>query len=227
MLLKSFKPCQFLVNRRLWVLWTVVKLTYGYCYCLYVKGASDILAQLCRWHVIVHQQGGPTDCGDVELAEIDDFSKENITRTIIFYANQTLCTIAHRNFASWLPPDIKASVVNKKAWCRRHCTIPDANWDYGHQRPSYGWHLEGSRGFSESWCCYTGDNVLTACSIAMQFSIFMAGASWRDPFSVYSMTLKCSRSLFSSSWSFVTEDKKILVKKLHTDGPALKTAQHV
>ena len=50
------------------------------------------------------------DRGDVELAEIDDFSEENITRTIIFYANQTLRTIALRcrDFASRPPPGIEA-----------------------------------------------------------------------------------------------------------------------
>ena len=36
---------------------------------------------------------GLANCGDVELAVIDDFS-ENITRTIIFYTNQTLRIIA-------------------------------------------------------------------------------------------------------------------------------------
>ena len=66
----------------------------------------------------MHQQGGPADHGDVELAEVDDFlenfSEENIMRTVIFYTNQTLCTIAlcYRDFASWPPPDIKASVNN-------------------------------------------------------------------------------------------------------------------
>jgi len=62
----------------------------------------------------VHQQGGPADCGDVELAEIDDFSEENIMRTIIFYANQTLCTIAHRNFASWLLPVMLIGIMGIK-----------------------------------------------------------------------------------------------------------------
>jgi len=41
----------------------VVKLVHGYR--LYVKGASEILTKLCRWHVVVHQQGGTTDRGDV------------------------------------------------------------------------------------------------------------------------------------------------------------------
>ena len=62
----------------------------------------------------MHQQRGPADRGDVELTEIDDFSEDNITRTIIFYANQTLHTIAlcYRDFVSWPPPGIEASVVD-------------------------------------------------------------------------------------------------------------------
>ena len=59
---------------------TVIKLAHGYR--LYVEGASEILTKLCRWHIIVDQQP-PADRGDVELAEIDDFSEENITKTVI------------------------------------------------------------------------------------------------------------------------------------------------
>jgi Ca2+-transporting ATPase len=91
----------------------VVKHAHGYR--LYVKGASEILTKLCRRHVVVHEQGGPAERGDVELAEIDNFSEENITRTIIFYANQTLRTIAlcYRDFPSWPPPGIQASAVDE------------------------------------------------------------------------------------------------------------------
>jgi Ca2+-transporting ATPase len=83
-------------------------------YRLYIKGASEILTKLCKSHVVVRQQGADDDeLGDV--AEIDDFSEENITRTIIFYANQTLRTIAlcYRDFPSWPPPGIQASAVNE------------------------------------------------------------------------------------------------------------------
>ena len=49
----------------------MVKLAHGYR--LYVKGASEILTKLCKWYVIVHQQGGTADRGDAELAKIDHF----------------------------------------------------------------------------------------------------------------------------------------------------------
>jgi Ca2+-transporting ATPase len=90
----------------------VVKRADGYR--LHIKGASEILTKLCKSHVVVRQQGADDDeLGDV--AEIDDFSEENITRTIIFYANQTLRTIAlcYRDFPSWPPPGIQASAINE------------------------------------------------------------------------------------------------------------------
>jgi hypothetical protein len=49
----------------------VVKLALGYRF--YVKDASEILTKLCKWHVLVHQQGGTADRGDVELAKINHF----------------------------------------------------------------------------------------------------------------------------------------------------------
>ncbi|KAF9234118.1 Ca-transporting ATPase [Melanogaster broomeanus] len=63
----------------------VVKLANGN-YRLYIKGASEILTSL--------------------PPEIDKNSQENISRTIIFYANQTLRTIAvcYRDFGTWPPP---------------------------------------------------------------------------------------------------------------------------
>jgi len=111
MLLKSFKSFHFSSERE--AMGAVVKLMHVYR--LYIKGASEILTKLCRWHIVEHHQGGPADRGDVELAEIDDFSEENITRTILFYTYQTLHTIAlcYKDFASWLLPGIAPSVVNE------------------------------------------------------------------------------------------------------------------
>ncbi|OAX36045.1 calcium-translocating P-type ATPase, partial [Rhizopogon vinicolor AM-OR11-026] len=93
----------------------VVRHAHGYR--LYVKGASEILAKSCKSYVVVHQESTSTDDApdDVELAEIDDFSQENIARTIIFYASQALRTIAlcYRDFPSWPPPGIQASAVDE------------------------------------------------------------------------------------------------------------------
>lgn len=83
----------------------VVKLGEGR-WRLYIKGASEILTKLCARHVVVSRPGeelkGSEDDA-VETKEIDALSKDNISRTIIFYANQTLRTIAlcYRDFDSW------------------------------------------------------------------------------------------------------------------------------
>ena len=72
-------------------------------YRVYLKGASEILTRRCTHHVELERGSKETDI--VERREIDDLSRDNIQRTIIFYANQTLRTIAicYRDFESWPP----------------------------------------------------------------------------------------------------------------------------
>ena len=88
----------------------VVKLRGGK-WRLYLKGASEILTKLCRYHVVVHRDGdhGVDDDGVVETAPLSDLDSDNISRTIIFYANQTLRTIAlcYRDFDSWPPKHVQ------------------------------------------------------------------------------------------------------------------------
>ena len=71
----------------------VVKIDGGYR--LYVKGVSEILTNLCTQHVVVSRNGiaATDENAPVETTNIDTDAKENISRTIIFYANQMLCTI--------------------------------------------------------------------------------------------------------------------------------------
>ena len=78
----------------------VVRLPNGR-YRLFVKGASEILTKLCDRHVVVSRNGADNDTERViRTAEIDSNASENISRTIIFYANQSLRTIAlcYRDF---------------------------------------------------------------------------------------------------------------------------------
>jgi Ca2+-transporting ATPase len=188
---------------------------------------------------------GPADRGNVELAEIDDFS-ENITRRIIFYANQTLRTIAlcYRDFASWPPPDIEPSVVNEV----RVFGVEDIVQDLtligivGIEDPL----RDGVRKAVED-CqkagvvvkIYTGDNVLTARSIATQCGIFTAGGVIMEGpvfrlLNESMITLSNARdcSSFSSSSLFVTGRQKLralgeivgVTGDGTNDGPALKTA---
>lgn len=81
----------------------VIRLPTG-GYRAHFKGASEILAKKSTRHIVVYQDG---KCPDgIEIRPIDDLARENISRTIIFYANQTLRTIAlcYRDFPSWPPP---------------------------------------------------------------------------------------------------------------------------
>jgi len=75
---------------------------------LYIKGASEILTRKCKRHVVVYRDGAnenPSGSG-IETAPIGELEEENISRTITFYASQTLRTIAlcYRDFGRW-PPD--------------------------------------------------------------------------------------------------------------------------
>lgn len=89
----------------------VVRLPGGR-YRVYLKGASEILTKNCSRHVVVER--GSAD-KDVETRELDELSRDNISRTIIFYANQTLRTIAlcYRDFESWPPPGVHAESIDE------------------------------------------------------------------------------------------------------------------
>lgn len=72
------------------------------------KGASEVLAKLSTRHVIVTEEMAPSDAAIDATLPVDEFTAEtrdNINRTIIFYANQSLRTIAlcSRDFAVWPP----------------------------------------------------------------------------------------------------------------------------
>lgn len=81
----------------------VIKRPGGYR--AYFKGASEILAKKSTHHIVLEkEQSGD----DIKTGIINELNRENISRTIIFYANQTLRTIAlcYRDFESWPPRDM-------------------------------------------------------------------------------------------------------------------------
>ncbi|KIJ66705.1 hypothetical protein HYDPIDRAFT_26133 [Hydnomerulius pinastri MD-312] len=223
----------------------VVKLENG-SYRLYVKGASEILTKLCTRHVVVSSDADQTvdENAVVETAEIDQSSEANISRTIIFYANQTLRTIAvcYRDFPSWPPPgtsknddgEIPYDDIARELTLIGIAGIEDPLRD-GVRVAVADCHKAG---VTVKMC--TGDNVLTARSIASQCGIFTAGGiimegpvfrqlSDKEMLEVVPRLQVLARSS--------PEDKKILVEKLRAlgeivgvtgdgtnDGPALKTA---
>jgi Ca2+-transporting ATPase len=71
---------------------------------LFMKVAGEILTRKCTRHVIEHRDDVPGGTG-VETAPIGELEEDNISRTITFYASQTLRTIAlcYRDFRSWPP----------------------------------------------------------------------------------------------------------------------------
>jgi Ca2+-transporting ATPase len=72
---------------------------------LYVKGASEILARNCTRHVVVGDAAPSTNEAEAETAPIGAQEQYIISRTITFYASQSLRTIAlcYRDFPSWPP----------------------------------------------------------------------------------------------------------------------------
>lgn len=218
----------------------VVKKPNG-VYRFYAKGASEILTRKCTHHIVVSESGAPDS---IEVTPIDEDASQNIQRTIIFYANQTLRTIAicYRDFTSWPPPGMKFDESNEVPY-------DDMSQDLtliaitGIEDPL----REGVResvtkchnaGVTVKMC--TGDNVLTARSIASQCGIFtpggiiMEGPVFRKLSTAERIEIVPRLQVLARS---SPEDKKVLVETLKSigevvgvtgdgtnDGPALKTA---
>ncbi|KAI0789888.1 calcium-translocating P-type ATPase [Abortiporus biennis] len=212
---------------------------------LYLKGASEILTKKCTRHVVVYQNGkGYVDEDQIETTDIDAVASDNISRTIIFYANQTLRTIGlcYRDFDCWPPKGAQAVSEDEVAYTdlAKDLTLIGV---VGIEDPLRDGVREAvadcaKAGVAVKMC--TGDNVLTARSIALQCGIYTAGGiimegpvfrtlSDEDMLEVVPRLQVLARSS--------PEDKKILVERLKSlgeivgvtgdgtnDGPALKTA---
>jgi Ca2+-transporting ATPase len=213
-------------------------------YRAYFKGASEILAKLSTHHVVVNKDGKYSDSNKIDIEAIDELARETISRTIIFYANQTLRTIAlcYRDLESWPPSGMKC----------------DDNGDVPFEDLAEDLTLIGITGIEDPlrdgvrdavMKCHragvtvkmcTGDNVLTARSIATQCGIFtkggiiMEGPVFRKLSQAEMIEIVPRLQVLARS---SPEDKKILVETLKmigeivgvtgdgtNDGPALKTA---
>jgi Ca2+-transporting ATPase len=150
-------------------------------YRLYIKGASEILTKQCRSHVVVHPLNADIS-KDEDKVETTDFTKEdieNISKTIIFYANQSLRTLAlcYRDFEQWPPAGAEDKASDEVPYdliARDLCLIAVTGIE-DPLRSGVRLAVEECQkaGVAVKMC--TGDNVLTARSIANQCGIFTSG----------------------------------------------------
>ncbi|KAI0046577.1 calcium-translocating P-type ATPase [Auriscalpium vulgare] len=210
---------------------------------LYVKGASEILTEKCSRHVVVHKEQG-TPGPEVETDDINELDRDNISRTITFYASQTLRTIAlcYKDFTEWPPEkarlqdngDVEYEDLAKNLTLIGITGIEDPLRDGVREAVADCFKA----GVMVKMC--TGDNVLTARSIAQQCGIYNAGGIVMEgpvfrqlPDDVRKAVVPRLQVLARSS----PEDKRVLVETLKglgdivgvtgdgtNDGPALKTA---
>ncbi|KAF7327877.1 Calcium-transporting ATPase [Mycena kentingensis (nom. inval.)] len=213
---------------------------------LYLKGASEILSKKCVSHVVVHKPGTQSqhEGNDIETAPIDELANDNITRTTIFYANQMLRTIAlcYRDLESWPPRNASVNGDNEVAYedLAHDLTLIGIVGIEDPLRPGVVDAVTKCQKAGVTIKMCTGDNVLTARSIATQCGIFspggviMEGPVFRDltPQEKFEIVPRLQVLARSSP-----EDKRILVETLRNlgeivgvtgdgtnDGPALKTA---
>ena len=150
----------------------VIKHEKGYR--LYIKGASEILFKLSTRHVVVGAEDSTSE--SIQTAPVDEYTLNNVDRTIIFYANQSLRTIAlcYCDFASWPPvPLVEGSVpydaITQDLILLGIMAIEDPLRD----RVTEAVKASQVAGVAVKMC--TGDNVLTARSIATQCGIYTPG----------------------------------------------------
>ncbi|KAF5371839.1 hypothetical protein D9615_009535 [Tricholomella constricta] len=223
----------------------VVKVPGG-GYRVYLKGASEILSKKCRKHVVVRSPSEkPLDEGnEVETREIGQLEEENISRTIIFYANQTLRTIAlcYRDFESWPPEGMSHDEENEVPFeqLAEDLTLIGITGIEDPLRPGVRDAVAKCHRAGVTIKMCTGDNVLTARSIATQCGIFtpggiiMEGPVFRKLNQAERIEIVPRLQVLARS---SPEDKKVLVETLKSigeivgvtgdgtnDGPALKTA---
>ena len=149
---------------------------------LYIKGASEILTKLCERYIVVGRES-TRDSMDkyghnkIETAAITELEEKNIQRTIIFYANQMLRTIAlcYRDFTQWPPADVDSVEEIPYSYLAQDLTLIGITGIEDPLRPGVRDAVAQclKAGVTVKMC--TGDNVLTARSIATQCGIYTPG----------------------------------------------------
>ncbi|KAG6888833.1 hypothetical protein C0995_005708 [Termitomyces sp. Mi166 len=225
----------------------VVKLPNNAGYRVYLKGASELLSKMCTKHVVVHPpasgKGWNKEDG-IEVKAIGKLEAENISRTIIFYANQTLRTIAlcYRDFEQWPPKGMEHNEENEVEFSdlAQDLTLIGITGIEDPLRPGVRDAVAKCHHAGVTIKMCTGDNVLTARSIALQCGIFTSGGIIMEGPHFRKLT-KADRIEIVPRLQVLArsspEDKEVLVNTLKSlgeivgvtgdgtnDGPALKEA---
>jgi Ca2+-transporting ATPase len=212
----------------------------GNKYRLYAKGASEILTKNCSSHVVVNHKRSGDELGSVAFTEE---TRENIARSIIFYANQSLRTLAmcYRDFESWPPAGFNTSSEEVPfEQIAKELTLISVTGIEDPLRPGVREAVQQCHRAGVAIKMCTGDNVLTARSIANQCGIFTAGGIVMEG-PVFRKLSPADRNEIVPRLQILArsspEDKKLLVQTLKdqgevvgvtgdgtNDGPALKLA---
>ena len=215
----------------------------GKGYRLLLKGASEVLAKLCTNHVVVSENGGSAD-GAVETADFNDETSTNISRTIIFYANQSLRTIAlcSRELPQWPPAGLRTNDAGEVDFddLASNLTLVGITAIEDPLREGVANAVATCQGAGVRVVMVTGDNVLTARSIAQQCGIYSSGGLIMEGPVFRKLALAQRHEVVPRLQVLARsspEDKKILVEHLKSmgevvgvtgdgtnDGPALKAA---
>ncbi|EPQ30117.1 uncharacterized protein PFL1_02234 [Pseudozyma flocculosa PF-1] len=217
-------------------------------YRLYLKGASEVLTKLCTQHVDVArpEEASASSAGDgsIKVVPFTDETRQKVSESITGFANQTLRTLAltYRELESFPPKDANFDESGDVEYTSlaKDLTLLAITGIEDPLRPGVTEAVAACNraGVQVKMC--TGDNVLTARSIATQCGIYTAGGiimegpvfrklSRPDMLEIVPRLQVLARSS--------PEDKKILVESLKSigevvgvtgdgtnDGPALKTA---
>lgn len=167
----------------------VAKLPNGK-YRFYVKGASEILQKRSAKHVYVanpasqsfsdlDRKEAENEHAEIQEVQFTDETRANVERTIIFYANQCLRTIAlcYRDFSQWPPPAVELDDngdVDYESICK-DLTMLAITAIEDPLRLGVTDSVTSCQGAGVAVKMCTGDNVLTARSIATQCGIYTAG----------------------------------------------------
>ena len=214
-------------------------------YRVYFKGASEILTNLCTRYVVVNQprqDSSSSESDEVETREIDELSKENIANTIIFYANQMLRTVAlcYREVDTWPPPGSSGQDEIPLSELADGLTLVGIVGIEDPLRPGVRSAVNDCLHAGVTIRMCTGENALTARSIANQCGIYTPGGIIMEG-PVFRQLTEDERREVAPYLQVLArsspEDKKILVETFKrqgqvvgvtgdgtNDGPALKTA---